>query len=116
MKFIIKLCAVAAALLLAARYVDGITIENFWPSAVLAAVIFGVLNAVVKPVVKLFALPVSILTLGVFSLVINVVIFWLITFVPGVTISGFMPALWGLIIVSVVAWIVDLIFSNKDNS
>jgi putative membrane protein len=115
MRFIVKLCAVAVALLLAAQYVDGITIENFWPSAVLAAVIFGVLNAVVKPVVKLFALPVSILTLGIFSLVINVMIFWLITFVPGVTISGFMPALWGLVIVSIVAWIVDLIFS-KDNS
>ena len=108
-KYIIKVLAIAGALLLAEHFVDGIDIASFWPTAVLAAFVFGVLGAVVKPLLKLFELPITVLTLGLFGLLINIGIFWLITFVPGVIISGFVPAILGLLIVTVVGWVVDAI-------
>ncbi len=100
---------VAGSLLLAQHFVDGITVDSFWPTAILAAFIFGVLSVTVRPLLKLFALPITFLTLGLFGLLINILVFWLITFVPGMTIDGFMPAVWGLIIVTVVGWIADAI-------
>jgi len=111
-KYIIKLIVVAGALLVAAYFVDGITIASFWPTAVLAAFIFGVLGITVRPLLKLFSLPITIFTLGLFGLLINIGVFWLITFVPGVSISGFMAAIWGLVTVTIAGWIVDAIFNK----
>jgi len=108
-KYIIKLLAVAFALLVAEQLVKGIEIDSFWPSAVLAAFIFGLLNATARPLLQLFALPVTLLTFGVFSLIINIFTFWLITLVPGVTITGFIPALLGLLIVTTISWMIDVI-------
>jgi len=108
-KYIIKLLIVAGALLLAERFVDGITVDSFFPTAVLAAFILGVLSVTVRPLLKLFALPITFITLGLFGLLINILVFWLITFVPGMTIDGFIPAMWGLIIVTVIGWIADAI-------
>lgn len=108
-KCIIKLLVVAVALLVAAHFVTGITVDSFWPTAVLAAFIFGVLSVTVRPILKLFALPITILTLGLFGLLINIVVFWLITFVPGVTIDGFVAAVLGLTIVTVAGWIADAV-------
>ena len=113
MKTIFKLLIVAGALLIAERVVSGIEIANFWPSAVCAALALGILNSLVRPIIKLFALPITIITLGLFSLVLNVLIFWLITFVPGVTISSFSAAFWGLLIVMVARWIADIIIKEK---
>ncbi len=108
-KYVIKLLVVAGALLLAERFVNGITVDSFWPTAVLAAFIFGILSVTVRPILKLFALPITFITLGLFGLLINILVFWLITFVPGVTIDGFVPAMLGLIIITVVSWIADII-------
>jgi len=84
-------------------------VESFWPTAVVAAFIFGVLSVTVRPLLKLFALPITFITLGLFGLLINILVFWLITFVPGVTIDGFVPAVLGLIIITIVSWITDAI-------
>lgn len=108
-KFIIKLLAVAVALLVAEHFVTGFSVANFWPTAVIAAIVLGLLNTVVKPVIKIFALPVTLLTLGLFSLLINVLVFWLLTFVPGIMIDSFLAAVLGLIIVTVISWIADVI-------
>jgi len=108
-KYIIKLLIVAGALLLAERLVSGIAVESFWPTAVIASFIFGVLSVTVRPLLKLFALPITFITLGLFGLLINILVFWLITFVPGVTIDGFVPAVLGLIIITIISWITDTI-------
>lgn len=108
-KFIVKLLLVAGSLLVADYFVSGFTIDEFWPTAVLAAIVLGLLNGIVKPVLKLFALPVTILTLGLFGLLINILIFWMLAFMPGVTIDGFMSALWALVVVSIVGWIIDIL-------
>ena len=111
--YIIKVVLVAASLLVAAHFVDGITIDRFWPTAVIAAVILGFLNTVIKPIISLFALPITILTLGLFSVVINVIIFWLLAFVPGVSIDGFFAALWGALIVAITGGIINVLTKEK---
>ena len=105
MKIIAKLLVVALAMLVAAHFVPGITIAAFWPTAVIAAIVFGVLNILLTPVLKILTLPVNLMTLGLFTFVINALVFWLLTFLDGVTISGFVAALLGSLIVSVVSWL-----------
>ncbi len=107
MKFLIKILVVAGAMLLAAQFVPGITVEAFWPTAIIAALVLGVLNLVVAPILKILTLPINILTLGLFSLVINAIVFWLLTFLDGITISGFVAAFIGSLIVAIVKWIAD---------
>ncbi len=112
-KYIIKLLIVAGAFLVAAYFVEGIKVDSFWPAAVLAAFVLGVLNITVRPIIKLFSLPVTILTLGLFGLLINILVFWLITLIiTGVTIEGFMSAVWGLLIITIAGWIADAILNK----
>jgi putative membrane protein len=111
-RYVIKLVVVAGSLILATNIVDGFDVDSFWPTAVLAAFILGILSITVRPLLKLFSLPITIMTLGLFGFLINIGVFWLLTFVPGVSISNFMAAFWGLIIVTVAGWIVDIIFKK----
>ena len=108
-KLIIKLLLVAGSLLVAEYFVSGFEVANFWPTAVLAALVLGLLNTIIKPVLKILALPITILTLGLFSLLLNVLIFWVIAFIPGIAIDGFMSALWALLVVTIVGWVIDVI-------
>lgn len=108
-KYILRLLIVAGALLLAERFVDGFTVASFWPTAVLAAFVFGLLNTIIKPIMKILTLPITILTLGLFSLLINVLIFWMLAFFPGIAIDGFMSAVCALVIVTLVSWVADMI-------
>jgi putative membrane protein len=111
-RYIIKLLVVAASLLLATNFVEGFNVDSFWPTAVLAAFVLGILSITVRPLLKLFSLPITIITLGLFGLLINIGVFWLLTFVPGVSIESFMAAVWGLLIVTIAGWIVDAIFKD----
>lgn len=108
-KYIFKLLIVAGALLLAEYFVDGFTVGNFWPTAILASFALGFLNTIIKPVLKIFTFPITILTLGLFSLLINVLIFWMLTFIPGIAIDGFISAVSALLIVTLVSWVSDMI-------
>ena len=69
-----------------------------------AALVFGLVNAIVRPIVQLVALPISCLTLGLFSFIVNALMFWLTsTFVPGFHVGGFLPALFGSVVMSIVS-------------
>ena len=95
----------ALALLLVAKIVPGVSIGGFYP-AVIAAVILGVLNAIVKPVLVILTLPITIVTLGLFIFVINAGLFmFAASFIDGFTVDGFIAALLGSLIVSVVTTI-----------
>ena len=103
-KMIIHVLVTAAALLLIGQYVPGITIASFY-TALIVAVIWGILGLTVRPVLKLLTLPINIITFGLFSLVLNALLFWfLATFIAGFAVAGFIPALMGTIILSIVAW------------
>jgi putative membrane protein len=100
---VIRIFTTALALLVAAFIVPGIVVDGLIP-ALIAAVLLGLVNITIKPLLILLTLPITILTLGLFAFVINALMLWFVAgLVDGVTISGFIPALLGTLIVSVVS-------------
>jgi putative membrane protein len=86
----------ALALLLVAYLLPGIAVASFFPAAVVAALVLGLVNAFVRPVVKLLTLPLTCLTLGLFSLVVNAALFWAVSeVVDGFAVEGAITALLG---------------------
>lgn len=100
--------------LFAADYlVGGIIIYDFW-SGLAAAALLGIVNAVIRPVIILFTLPINIMTLGLFTLVINAFMLRLVAWlVGGITITGFWAAFWGALIISLVSWFLSLMFDSR---
>ena len=88
MQFLLRFAVTAVALYFIAMYIPGFSISH-WYDAVIAAVIFGLVNAIIGPIVKLITLPLSLITLGGFSLVINWGLFWLTVIIsPGFKTTG----------------------------
>ena len=107
----IRLGSNAAALWLASAWVRGFEIDG-WPSLLAMAAIFGVINALIKPVAQLVGLPITCLTLGLFALVINAAMLALAAWIAGlfgleVTIDGFLAAFLAALLVSVVSWLLS---------
>lgn len=111
---IIRLFVNAVALWVAARLVGGIELtEEFWP-LILVAAIFGLVNALIKPLALLLSLPFLILTLGLFTLVINGLMLWLTAVLTdALHVTGFLPALLGGILISVVSFVFSLILTDQ---
>ena len=89
--------------------IPGISIENFW-AAMIAAIVIALINAVIKPVLILLTLPINIMTLGIFTLIINAVLFMFAAYlVPGIEVNSFLSAFIGSILLSIlgaaIAWI-----------
>lgn len=83
----------------------GFVVSSFYTAAIVA-LILGVLNITVKPILLLLTLPITLLTLGLFTLIINAFLLWFIaTFVSGFAVTGFAPAFFGGLIVAAVNWI-----------
>ncbi len=124
MRFVIWVVVNALALAAAAWLLDGITVtggttEDEVITLVLVALIFGVLNAIVEPIVKLFSLPLIILTLGLFLLVINAAMLlltgWLSEqFGLGFHVDGFWTAVLGGVIITVATWILEAVLPSGD--
>lgn len=114
--FIPRAAIAALGLWLATEWVDGLHVDT--PTTLLlAAVLLGVVNAVVRPVLILLTLPFMLVTLGLFLLVVNAAMLGLVAwFLPGMQIVDFWDALWGALIVSVVSWIGSMIFGPKGRS
>lgn len=92
----------AAALLLVAYLYDGVHLESFFAAAI-AALVLGLVNAVIRPILILLTLPATILTLGLFLFVINALLFWLVAeIIDGFQVTGFVAALVGSILYSLV--------------
>lgn len=116
MHLLAKWFIAAASIVLAAYLVPGIHVASFY-SAFVVALVLGVLSITIKPVVKLITLPLTLLTLGLFSLVVNALFFWLAgSVVKGFYVSGFGAAFIGAIIVSVVNYIGDKIISKNEDA
>jgi putative membrane protein len=102
--FLIRLLINALGLWLAAQIVPGISIGSAG-TLVMAALLMGVVNALVRPVAIVLTLPLTILTLGIFLLIVNAAMFGLVAWLlPGFEVSGILAALLGWLIVSVVSW------------
>ncbi|MGZ0150069.1 phage holin family protein [Kribbella sp. WER1] len=120
---IIRLLANAVALAVASWLVSGITLEGATTSRrvvtlLIVAAIFGIVNAVVKPIVKVLSFPLLILTLGLLTFVINALMLWLTSWITGKLdvqfhVAGFWPAVWGALIISVVGMLINAVLPEK---
>jgi len=103
----------AAALLLVAYLYPGVTVASF-VAALIAALVLGLVNAIVRPILVLLTLPVTILTLGLFLFVINALMFWLAAeIVQGFHVSGFVGALVGSILYSVITLVINWLVAPR---
>ncbi|MFD0279013.1 phage holin family protein [Kitasatospora sp. NPDC127111] len=122
--FVIKTLINAAAIWVAAWIVTGITLTgDDWQhkalTVIAVALVFGVVNWLIKPVVKLFSLPLFILTLGLITFVINALMLWLTSWASDKLdldfhVDGFWAALFGSLIISLVSWGLNLALGDDD--
>ena len=117
MKFILHILITMCALWVASRWVPGITVDGSLLALAGVALVFGVVNAIVKPVISILSLPAVVLTLGLFLLVVNALMLMLTSALSsslglGFHVAGFMPALVGSIVISVVSFVLTLILPS----
>jgi putative membrane protein len=110
----VQIFANALAILAAKELVSGFIFHGTTLDLVIAAAVLGIVNSLIRPVVKLFTFPFIILTLGIFSLIINIAMLYLVAdLLPTLQIHGFWAAFWGMIIISIVNNLVSSVFKNK---
>jgi putative membrane protein len=112
-QILLRLLINAAALWLATRLVDGITFTGDWLTLLLVALLFGLLNVLVRPILKLLTFPLLILSLGLFTFVLNAFMLWLTAQISdaadlGFHVSGFRAAFIGALLVTVVSFVLSL--------
>jgi putative membrane protein len=113
MGFLARVLVNALAIYLAAAVVPGVEITGVL-AALVAGLVFGLVNAFVRPVLLVLTLPLTLLTLGLFLFVLNAFCFWLTSvLVKGFDVHGFWAALFGALLVSVVSWAVTAFLSDR---
>ena len=123
MRFLIRVLVSAAALAVATWVVSGITLPaaGGWEKVgtlLAVALIFGIINATLKPLIKVVGCAFYVLTLGLVALVVNGLLLWLTSWIAGKLslpfhINGFWAAFWGAIIVGLVSWLLNLLIPDK---
>ena len=113
MRFLLRLVTTAAALWVAVRFVPGITWAGGPLGLLGVAVVFGLVNALVRPLLALLTCPLMILTLGLFVLVLNALMLWLTAALSeqlglGFGVAGFMPAFLGALVVSITSAVLNI--------
>lgn len=111
MGFVIRLLVSALALYLLTQVYSGV---YFVPGSgvgavVIAALVMGVVNALIRPVLLLLSLPVNVLTLGLFTLIVNGVVLWLVAALTALNVAGFGAAVIGALILTVISWTLDAV-------
>ena len=123
MRFVLRVLVSAAALGVATWAVSGIELlaGNGWTrvgTLLAVALIFGLINATLKPLIKVVGCAFYVLTLGLIALVVNGLLLWLTSVIAGdlslpFHVTGFWPAFWGAIIVGLVSWLLNLLIGDK---
>jgi putative membrane protein len=119
MRFLLRLLINAAALWVAVKIVPGITYTGEWLPFLGVALVFGILNAFVRPLVKLLTLPIIFLTLGLFALVVNGLMLWLTSWLSASLgmqfhVDGCLNAILGALVVSVVSALLSMVLADAD--
>ena len=103
MMILVRWICFALAIIFTAWLIPGITVANFW-TAMLACIVIALINTFVKPLLEFISLPINILTIGLFALVINALLLMLAGWItPGLTVDGFLSALLGSIVWSLLS-------------
>ena len=108
MFFIVRLIInIVAILIISYLFPSLIWVDTFW-AALVTALLLGIVNAIIRPILVLLTLPLTLVTLGLFLLVINGLMLWLVSaLVSGFHVSGFWGAVLGSILISIVSWILS---------
>ena len=115
MRFLLRLLLNGLAIMVAAWFVPGVRLAGVVP-AIVAGVILGFVNALVRPVLLLLTLPFTLLTLGLFIFIVNAVCFALTAaLVPGFDLSGFFAAFFGALIVTMVSWLLNALLADNSD-
>ena len=105
----------AVALMLIPELVSSVKVDSY-TAALISAVLLGFVNAIIRPLLILITLPITILTLGLFTLVINALMFWAVSgLVQGFVVPDFWTAFWGALLYSVLTWMVGLALADDRN-
>lgn len=111
--FFLRAAIASLGLWLASEVVDGLAFDS-GATLILAAILLGLVNGLVRPLVVILTLPLTIVTLGLFLLVVNGIMLALVAgLLPGFHVASFWDAFWGAIIVSIVSWIGSAIFGPR---
>lgn len=115
-RFIIRLLINAAAIWVAAQLLDGISLSSDPLSVLIVVLVFGLINAILKPILTILSIPFLILTLGLFTLVINALLLLLVSsLTSGLVVSGFWTAVLGSIIISIVSMLLNSFLGDEDD-
>lgn len=107
-KLLLRWALSAMALMVIPEIVPGVTVQSYG-SALICAIFLGLANALIRPVLILITLPITLLTLGLFTLVINGLMFWLVAgILDGLAVTGFGAAFWGALVYGVLTWLINL--------
>ena len=110
---ILRWLVLTLAIMVAAYLIRGIAIKGF-SSALLAAAMLGILNAFFRPILIILTLPINILTLGLFTFVINAVLLMMASgVIRGFEVQGFWPALLGSLVISIISWLLSSFINEK---
>ncbi len=117
MPFLVRLLVNAAALWVATRLVPGVNYVGGWLPFLGVALVFGIVNAFLRPIAKVLTFPLIILTLGLFSLVVNGFMLWLTSALSGALdlgfhVNGFWSAFFGALVVSVVSTLLSILITE----
>jgi putative membrane protein len=117
MRFLTRTLVNAAALWVATQVVPGVTYSGTWLPLLGVAVVFGVINAFIRPVLKVLTFPIIIVTLGIFSLVVNGLMLWLTSSISrelgfGFHVSGFWASFFGALVVSLVSTALSMLVAD----
>ena len=110
MHTLLRYLGTVAAVYLTVTLVPGVSVSGGWITILLVALVWSVITFAIRPVLKILTLPINILTVGLFSFVLNAFLFWAMTLVvPGFVVAGFVPALLGALVLSILSWLIHLI-------
>lgn len=113
MKILLHWLLSALALLAVAYLIPGIEVASFY-TALIAALVIGLVNAILRPILLVLTIPINVLTLGLFTLVLNAFLFWLAsTIVKGFTVTGFGAAFLGALLFWLISWAGATVFRTK---
>jgi putative membrane protein len=109
----IRWLILTAAIMIASYLLDGIRVDNFF-SAFWAAAVLGILNALFRPILILFTLPINILSLGLFTFIINALMLKMASgVISGFHVQGFWTAVFGSLIISVISWLLSAFINEQ---
>ena len=115
MKFLIQLISNILALFIAVYLLPGISFTGHWWQLLIAGLILGLVNASIKPLLKFFFLPFILITLGLFTVIINISLLVLVaSIVPDLSVAGIWPAFWGTIVISLTNYSINTIMDYKE--